>query len=129
MKHVLVLLILVFATSSAWGQCAIYVSDNGPWGAEYIGDTDPKASMDEVKKLALQRCNGNGGTNCHLLYSSYESGWYGLLRGYRADGRILYEVVYGQSSESNARQNLLKLFARDNGVRPDTDRMKIWHVK
>ena len=129
MKQLIVLLVLVFSATLASVQCAIYTSDNAAWGAGYRADDDPPYTMEELRKIGLDICKNKGGVNCKLLYSSDEGGWWGLLMGTRADGRTLYEAVYGQSTETGARTNLLELYRRHNGTEPKDARIKVWHVK
>lgn len=128
MKNIIALLVLVFSATAASAQCAIYVSDNGPWWAEYRADAEPARAVDDMKKVALAKCSEKG-TNCHLLYASNEGGWWGLITGYRNDGRIMWEAVYGQSSESGARENLKTLYRRHNGTDIGNARIEVWHVK
>src|SRR4051812_6097545 len=106
MKNIIILFTLIFSFTRSSGQCAIYIGDNGVWGAGYRADNDPAYTMDELKKIGMDGCKSRGGVNCRLMYSSSEGGWWGVILGTRRDGRTLYEAVYGQSSETNARTNL-----------------------
>lgn len=131
-------LVACFAFGNTSAQCAIYYEEEtGIWGAQWDNGKPPYATMDRVKEAAKNKCEDLGGTNCLLLYSGYETGWWVVIRGKAhvngKDGYLFKVMLYtGEDTwvaQMEAEKEAIKSFMDAGGSRPtNKDDIKSWYV-
>ena len=129
MKKLLFILIL-------WGispvvthaQCAIYADDNtGAFGAGFNNDNLP-TTMQECIDVAIKKCKQEGGTNCTVLFKGTKSGWYGLISGFKADGRRYFQGTDGCKSKTEAENAARKAYINGGGTDPYKVQIYTWYA-
>lgn len=129
MKQLLFALLLIVACPViTMAQCSIYADDQtGAFGAGFNNDNKP-TTMQECVDLAKKMCKDKGGKNCTLLDQSVKTGWYALISGTKADGRIYFQGGSGYSTKREAEEAVRKKYKDGGGANADGVEVVTWYA-